>query len=83
MSMNKKIDNANLNQYTDNAIKRGYEIYDEWIEQKKDSRKIVDSAHGAVKLFKKRKTMAAFVEALAYIFAIDTHIKEKYNKNEN
>ena len=79
MSMNKKIDNAYLNQYTDNAIKRGYEIYDQWIDQKHGSRKIVASAEGAVKLFKKRKTMAAFIEALAYIFAIDTHIKEKYN----
>ena len=77
--MNKKIDNAYLNQYTDNAIKRGYEIYDQWIDQKHGSRKIVASAEGAVKLFKKRKTMAAFIEALAYIFAIDTHIKEKYN----
>lgn len=79
MSMNKKIDNAYLNQYTDNTIKRGYEIYDEWIDQKHSSRKIVASAYSAVKLFKKRKTMAAFIEALAYIFAIDTHIKEKYN----
>ncbi len=77
--MNKKIDNTYLNQYTDNAIKRGYEIYDEWIDQKHTSRKIVASAHSAVKVFKKRKTMAAFVEVLAYIFAIDTRIKEKYN----
>ncbi len=77
--MNKKIDNAYLNKCTDNAIKRGYEIYDEWIEQKHNSRKIVASAYGAVKLFKKRKTMTAFIEVLAYIFAIDTHIKEKYN----
>ena len=79
MSVNKKIDNAYLNQYTDNAIKRGYEIYDEWIDQKHGSRKIVASAYSAVKLFKTRKTMVAFIEALAYIFAIDTHIKEKYN----
>lgn len=76
--MNKKIDNAYLNQYTDNAIKRGYEIYDEWISKGQTSRKIVASAHDAVKFFKKRKTMAAFVEVLAYIFAIDTRIKEKY-----
>lgn len=79
MSMNKKIDNAYINQYTDNAIKRGYEIYDEWIDQRHGSRKIVALAYSAVKLFKKRKTMSAFIEALAYIFAIDTHIKEKYN----
>lgn len=77
--MNKKHDNAYLNQYTDNAIKRGYEIYDEWIDRKHSSRKIVASAHGALKLFKKSKTMPAFIEVLAYIFAIDTRIKERYN----
>ena len=69
--MNNKFDNAYLNQYTDNAIKRGYEIYDEWIDQKHGSRKIVASAYSAVNLFKKRKTMAAFIEALAYIFRAD------------
>lgn len=79
MSMNKKIDNAYLNQYTDNAIKRGYEIYDEWIEKKHDSRKIVASAERTVKLFKNRKTMDAFIDALAYLFALDMRIKEKYN----
>ena len=79
MSMNKKIDNTYLNQYTDNVIKRGYEIYDEWVDKKQYSRKIVASAEGAVKLFKKRKTMAAFVDALAYLFALDTRIKENYN----
>jgi hypothetical protein len=77
--MNKKIDNAYLNQYTDNAIKRGYEIYDEWIDQKYGSRKIVASARGTVTLFKKRKNMAAFINALAHVFALDTRIKEKYN----
>ena len=79
MSMNKKFDNAYINQYTDNAIKRGYEIYDEWIEKKHDSRKIVASAERTVKLFKNRKTMDAFIDALAYLFALDMRIKEKYN----
>ena len=79
MSMNKKFDNAYLNQYTDNAIKRGYEIYDEWIVQKHNSRKIVASAEDAVRIFKKRKNMTAFVDALAYLFALDARIKEKYN----
>ena len=79
MSMNKKIDNANLNQYTDNVINRGYEIYDEWIDKKHNSHKIVASAENAVKLFKKRKTMVAFIDALAYLFALDTRIKENYN----
>ena len=78
MSMSKKIDNAGLNQYTDNAIRRGYEIYDEWIDKKRDSRKIVASAYNAVRIFNKRKTMAAFIEALAHLFALDERIKEKY-----
>ena len=76
--MNKKIDSAYLNQYTDHVIKRGYELYDEWIDRKYDSRKIVASAEGAVKLFKERKNKTAFIDALAYLFALDTHIKEKY-----
>ena len=79
MSMNKKIDNVYLNECTDSVIKRGYEIYDEWIEKKHDSRKIVASAERTVKLFKNRKTMDAFIDALAYLFALDIRIKEKYN----
>lgn len=78
MGMNKKIDNAYLNQYADNVIKRGYEIYDLWIAQRLDSRKIVASAEAAVSLLKKRKNMLAFTNALAYIFALDTRINEKY-----
>ena len=77
--MNKKIDNAYLNQYTDNAIKRGYEIYDEWLDKRYDSRKIVASAEGAAKLFKKRKRMVAFIDALGYLFALDMRIRETYN----
>ena len=77
--MNKKFDNAYLNQYTDNVIKRGYEIYDEWTDQKHGSQKIVASAYSAVRLFEKRKTMVAFIDALAYLFALDTRIKEYYN----
>ena len=53
--MKKSIDNAYLNKYTDSVINRGYEIFDEWIDKKHDSRKIVASAENAVKLFKKRK----------------------------
>ena len=79
MGMNKKIDNAYLNQYTDNVIKRGYEIYDEWIEKKLDSRKIAASAESAGKCFKKRKNTVTFADALAYLFALDMRIKEKYN----
>ena len=79
MSMNKENGNAYLNGCTDNAIKRGYEIYDKWVVQKHGSREIVASARGAVTLFKKRKNMAAFINALAHVFALDTRIKEKYN----
>ena len=77
MSMNKKIDNVYLNECTDSVIKRGYEIYDEWIEKKHDSRKIVASAERTVKLFKNSKTMDAFIDALASLFALDMRIKEK------
>ena len=79
MSMNEKIDNVYLNECTDSVIKRGYEIYDDWIEKKHDSRKIAASAERAVKLFKNRKNMDAFIDALAYLFALDIRIKEKYN----
>ena len=61
------------------VIGRGYEIYDEWIEKKHGSRKIVASAERTVRLFKNRKTMDAFIDALAYLFALDMRIKEKYN----
>ena len=77
--MNKKNDNAYLNQYADNVIKRGFEIYDEWIDKKLNSKKIVALSEGAVKLFKKRKTIDTLINALAYLFALDTRIKEKYN----
>ena len=79
MSMNKKIDNVYLNECTDSVIKRGYEIYDEWIEKKHNSRRIVASAERTVKLFKNRKTKDAFIDASAYLFALDMRIKEKYN----
>ena len=55
--MNKKIDNTDLNQYTDNAIKRGYEIYDEWIDKKHNSRKIVATAVDAVNVFENKKIL--------------------------
>lgn len=77
--MNKKIDNAYLNQYTDNVINRGYEIYDEWVSKKHNSRKIVSAAVDAAKLFKKRKNMVAFFNALSHLFALDMRIKERYN----
>ena len=79
MSMNKKNQNAYLNQYTDNVIKRGYEIYDEWNDKKLDSRKIVASTERALKLFKKKKSKSTFIDVLAHIFALDTRIKEKYS----
>ena len=79
MSMNNKADNAYLNQYTDNVIKRGFEIYDEWIDKKYNSRKIRALSENSIKLFNKRKTMDALIDALAYLFALDMRIKEKYN----
>ena len=69
--MNKKIDFMKITGEV--IINRGYEIYDDWIEKKHDSRKIAASAERAVKLFKNRKTMDAFIDALAYLFALDMH----------
>jgi hypothetical protein len=68
------------NDYTgDSVINRGYEIYDVWKEKRLSSRQIVALAENAVKLFKKRKSAASYIDALAYLFALDTRIKEKYN----
>ena len=76
----KKITNFTREEkYTcDAVINRGYAIYDEWLEKKSSSRKIVDSVNNAVRVVKENKTKAASVEALAYLFALDMRIKERY-----
>ena len=78
--MKKDFDNAYQGINTDSVIRRGFEIYDEWSDKKLSSRQIVASVQNEVKLLrKKRKNIDAFINALAYLFALDTRIKERYN----
>lgn len=63
----------------DAVINRGYAIYDEWEEKRLSSRKIVVCVKRAVAAVSKNAPKAASLEALAYLFALDTRIKEKYN----
>ena len=66
--------------YTGDAvINRGYGIYDDWIEKKVPSRKIVTQVKSAVEAVKQGGKKSAVVYALACLFALDTRIKEKYN----
>ena len=76
----KKITNFTREEkYTcDAVIKRGYAIYDEWLEKKPSSRKIVESVENAVCAIAKNKTKMASVEALSYLFALDMRIRERY-----
>ena len=65
--------------YTGNAvIERGYAIYDEWNKNKYKSRKIVNSVQKAVASTNAKKNASSRVEALAYLFALDLRIKERY-----
>ena len=55
--MNKEINFMDNEKITGDAvIKRGYDIYDEWLEKKPSSRKIVDSVNSAVRAVKENKT---------------------------
>ena len=63
---------------TDDVIKRGYAIYDEWRAGKLSSRQIVTYVESAVSKISVNKTKAASIEALACLFALDKRIKEKY-----
>ena len=67
------------NQYTADAVlSRGYTIYDEWIAKRSASRKIVAYVELAAANAKQNKEIAASVEVLACLFALDIRIKEKY-----
>ena len=76
----KKITNFTREEkYTcDAVIKRGYAIYDEWLEKKPSSRKIVESVENAACAIAKNKIKMASVEALSYLFALDMRIRERY-----
>ena len=78
--MNKKNDMMHQTEYNGNSvIDRGYAIYDEWVERKATSKMIAASAESAIRAMHKNKTMSKCAEALAYIFALDMRIKERYN----
>ena len=78
--MNKKIDMMHQTEYSGNSvIDRGYAIYDEWVERKATSKMIAASVESAIRAMHKNKTMSKCAEALAYLFALDMRIKERYN----
>lgn len=79
MSMNKNFDNAYLNNHADSVIKRGYEIYDEWVAYGFSSRKIVSCTERAVAAVEAKRTYSSCTVALSYLFALDMRIREKYN----
>ena len=62
----------------DGVFARGYDIYDAWQTKGLSSRKIVSSVESAVKAMRKGKNKKLNIEALAYLFALDLRIKEKY-----
>ena len=61
------------------VINRGYLIYDEWTDGKFSSRKVVSCVTKNISLINNKNTKSAYIEALAYLFALDMRIKEKYN----
>ena len=78
--MEKEIDIMHEENYASNCVTvRGRELCDEWNEKKFTSRKIADSAKGALGSMHKKGTKTARLEALAHLFALDLRIKEKYN----
>lgn len=66
--------------YTANGvIERGYEIYDEWINNRVSSREIVIFLKRAIAFMNDKRTVSARVEVLACLFALDMRISENYN----
>ncbi len=77
--MSKAFEATYQNNYSgDGVINRGYDIYDEWKSKGLSSRKIVASAEGAANATKKNNTVSKSMEALAYLFALDLRISERY-----
>ena len=60
------------------VIERGYEIFDEWNTKKTKSRTIVSTVEGLISRLRQKPNIRTSVEALAYVFALDTRIKERY-----
>ena len=77
--MSKAFEATYQNNYSgDGVINRGYDIYDEWKAKGLSSRKIVASAEGAANATKQNNTVSKSMEALAYLFALDLRISERY-----
>ena len=78
--MNKEINFMDNEKMTGDAvIKRGYAIYDEWLEKKPSSKKIVESVDSAVIAVKQNRTKAATALALSFLFALELRVSEKYD----
>ena len=60
------------------VIERGYDLYDEWNNSKYTSRKIAKSVRSAVVDMYAKESYKTRIEALAYLFALDMRIKERY-----
>ena len=61
-------------------IERAYDILDEWNSKKISSRRIVSRIKGALAEAKKKgdKSEIIRIELIAYLYALDMRIKEKY-----
>ena len=73
--MKKETNTMHGGKYTSDAIiKRGYDIYDEWVSKKLSSRRIVKAVESTISAAKESQTNSVKTEALSYLFALDTRI---------
>ena len=63
----------------DTVIHRGHMIYDEWVANKLSSRTVVARVENALSIMQLNKTQAASADALAFLFALDLRVQEKYH----
>lgn len=78
--MEKEFDTVRNEKYRANAVlARGYDILDEWNDKRITSRTVVEQVGLAVAEMSATGTREAHIEALSYLFALDTRIKERYN----
>ena len=61
------------------AMERGYEIYDAWELQKSSSKSIVAHVYQIVSVIEENEVKTASIDVLAVLFALDLRIKEKYH----
>ena len=78
--MNENFDTSYQNQYVGNSIiERGYDIYDEWIDDGFTSHEILSYVDRITAALQSKKTTDAYAEALSCLFALDIRISEKYS----